>query len=373
MKRTRSQNTHSYQSLEDRRCMAVVVGASDGNMYVEGNANGIVEVYAVGEQAFAVRDNGIQIGGVIENVTGNLKISLDQSGGAQNDHVRIEMLDEAFQNIRVDLGDGNNHVELTGTHRTGFEPSHYVQRVQVFGGAGDDTIDVDLITNTSVYASTGGGNDTLTQYANSGLVQFVSGNGDDTLNVLQDKDPKIGRVVGRMGAGDDSVFFNAKAYGDLAIWAGSGNDDVEIGPDAVLLNSFAHLGDGDNTLGLSGWVAGHLRVRAAQGNDTINLRENSFAANAGILLGNGVNTYNLAGVTKNDFFVRGGSGTDDVNLESTYRGVNFRAVLGDGDNELHNIGEISGDLVGISRNSLDTLLNDGIVDGRIYLKPGGQA
>ena len=141
MKRKRLNRKSEYGTLENRRCMAVVVGTNDGHMWVEGEADGVVEIYASGEDAFTVTDNGVEIG-TYEDVSKNLRVRLDQNGAAQDDVVNIDVLDEAFENISVQLGDGDNHVSVEGSRGRGWGAEFYVQRIRIQGGQGNDSAPV---------------------------------------------------------------------------------------------------------------------------------------------------------------------------------------------------------------------------------------
>lgn len=380
MKRKRSSNKRqsNYQSLEHRRLLAVTVGSHDGHMWVQGDADGLVEVTAVGDQTFQVTENGVEIG-TYENVSKNLRIRLDQSA-AQNDELKIDLLDEAFENISINLGKGDNHTEISGTHRRGFDDSFYVQRLRIQGGNGNDTADVSLITNKSFVAQLGLGDDSVTLNSSTPFAEFRGGFGNDTFEVTEEgssehNGPKIGRIVGLMGPGADVLEIDAETYSSVDVFAGTGSDIVEFGANAVFTDTSVHLGHGDNEFTHRGWIAGDLRVLAGSGNDNITLAENSMGTNgAVIILGHGDNNVSLRGNLWGNTYIRGESGADDIHIGSDgeIRG-DFIGVLSDGDNTLMNEATITDRLLGYSRNQFDTFADNGEVEGLVFLKPGGQS
>lgn len=375
MKRKQS-NKADYTSLENRQLLAVTVGTMEGHLWVEGNADGVVEVVAVGEQAFEVKDNGVSIG-TYENITKNLRVKIDQAGGAQDDHVVIDMQDEVVENIAVDLGNGDNRIDISGTRQRGsfFDQ---VDRVVIQGGTGNDTANISLITDKTIYAAMGHGDDSLKMNSSTSLVRFYGQLGNDHFEVTEVgstefNGPKIGRIVSNMGAGDDTVDLGAETYANGVVVAGDGNDIVNTEVDAVFSDLYVDLGEGSNQMTHHGWVGGKLFVRGGSGNDAVRLAEGSMAAGGGYMhLGDGSNDVALDGVAWGSLVLRGGEGSDNVSMSETAELRDFRASLGGGANRLHNKSNVTGDLLGFSRNSLDVFTNEGSVDGRVNLNPGGQ-
>ena len=84
----KAERLHSIERLENRVYLTVTASVSDGDLVVEGQADGAVEITAVEEGKFVVTDNGVEVA-TLEGVNDDIMIKLDADGtefGRQCDH-----------------------------------------------------------------------------------------------------------------------------------------------------------------------------------------------------------------------------------------------------------------------------------------------
>ena len=373
MNRIKRRNLNHYQTLEARRLLAVSAYTSGENLYVKGDADGLVEIVATDDGTFNVTDNGADMG-TFTGVDGTIRISMDSAGAAANDHVKVDLDVYSVENLLVNLGGGDNVFEVESLTQNSAGVNN---RLFFKGGSGNDEFHTHMQTKGYFTADMGAGDDTMTAFGRGETIRFAGGEGDDSFTLLEEEHyfQNFAETAIFGGPGNDTLTI-AGRVGHAKIWGGADHDVVNFS--GVSSDGFFHLGQGDNTLNHSGWVARDMRVRGGSGHDSVNLESNSFTGwNAYILLGDGDNTFNLDSTVSfqsgYQVVLRGGAGSDTVNIAPTteIRG-SLRSVLGEGDNILDNHGDIDGDLVAISRNIDDVFEDYGEVDGRIYLKPGGQ-
>lgn len=105
-------------------------------------------------------------------------------------------------------------------------------RIEIFGRAGDDTIDVNAVDG-DLLIDGGAGDDTIAAQTLIGpFTQIFGGNGDDDIDV---RDIENGQTFG--GAGDDTIRlngFNSGGAGYVQGISGDGGDDTLIWEDSAL-------------------------------------------------------------------------------------------------------------------------------------------
>lgn len=354
-----------YQKLEDRLCLTVSVAVHHGSMVIHGDADGAVNVVGVGERTFAVSDNGVEIG-TFENVHNCLRVELDRNpaSDAKDDAVSIELRDQHIHNVMVILGHGDNDFQISG--------DHVIDRVMVRTASGHDTMAVNVNTRFMADGNLGGGDNTMEVNAFANRVRYRGGHGADILSLNEGAKARVMTAV--MGHGSNQYVVRADVHDHLYFRGGAGSDTATINEGVHTHgNASFLLGHGDNSLDFAGWVGGHFRVRGGEGADTVNLAATSFTGHhAGIILGAGQNSYHLDGGGVG-YFLRGEDGNDQVELAESFdaRG-SVVAILGDGDNTFGHEGSIQRDLFAVSKNVDDLFSADGTVEGRTWLKPGGQ-
>jgi len=358
--------------------MAVVVGFSDGNLTISGDADGHVEVTSerhwMGSSYrhdLTVTDNGVELG-TYQSYGGNIRVSLDQDGPGQDDSVVINLgVNDDMENINVDLGNGNNSFQIRD-NGLGFSGVQ-VDRIIYQGGSGNDVVRFDMVANLMARAELGHGDDDFRVGCNQGRLRVVGGAGHDSF--VTGERAHLGPTIAILGPGNDSAHLAARSYSTTSIWAGAGEDDVTLAADTHVGDLFVHLGQDNNVANLYGGVFGALRIRGGEGADQISLDSGYVTGFTSILMGDGDNHLNLGCHFNGDsmVYVRGGAGNDQVELTEDFESAgDFWSALGHGDNTLDSLGDIDGFMTAVSFNSDDLFSNDGYVGGRLWLKPGGQ-
>lgn len=373
MSRANRSSTVLYESLENRRLMAVTVNTYQDNMRVFGVAEGPVEVVAVAADTYRVSENGVEIG-TYSGIKENLRIDLDQSGQATKDQVRVDMMDQWIRHVVINVGDGDDFVKVSGRPR--FDGT---KTFAVYAGAGKDTVETDNWVRDWHTVDLGDGDDTFLHEKFAGAkLRLFGGNGNDRVTIAPDSGFSKGFFMS-LGGGNDSVEI-AKLHGYAAqINAGVGDDAISILDAQIGADVNFDLGNGNNTLIAKGSYFGNFRVQGGYGSDIVNISNAQFVANQlnpsmSILLGSGNNSLTMQSTSLGmDLLFRAEDGDDTVYLgEDLLASKNVRIVLGSGENELLSESSIGGDLVAVSRNRNDNLLSEGQVGGRTFLGPGAQ-
>jgi hypothetical protein len=102
--------------------LAVTATVTDGDLVVEGDADGAIEIVAVSAGAYRVTDNGIVVADetVLQGITDDIHIELEVSIGGTNDIVTVDLAGQTVDKIYADLGNGDNSFELLGGTAGGF-------------------------------------------------------------------------------------------------------------------------------------------------------------------------------------------------------------------------------------------------------------
>lgn len=320
----RLSRTPRIESLEHRLALAVTAAVSDGDLIVRGDADGTVEIVAVGAGAYQVTDNGnvIADGTTLLGVTDDIRIDIDASAAADNTVV-LNLVGQTVDRVYADLGDGDNSLQMIGGTAA---------RFVYHGGAGVDNVDL----GTAI----------------------------------------TGSATVRLGAGDNNLTVSGN-LGRLSVQGRDGADNVTVAASATIARSaMVHLGGGDNTFTLEGNVDGHLAVMASSGTDNVTLAEGSSVGQHVMLaLGAGINTATVAGTIDGSLGYEGRDGNDSLTIASTAEVVDHVfARLGEGDNTVAHNGNIGGNLRVVSANENDTVevADTAVVGGETVLGLGEQ-
>ncbi|MEM8945360.1 MAG: hypothetical protein AAGD11_09265 [Planctomycetota bacterium] len=314
------------ESLESRICLAASAVVDDGDLVISGDAEGDIEIVAVGAGLYQVSEGGVVIAdsSELQGVTDDIRISLEETIEATNDNVTIDLGEEVVDRIYADLGEGDNSLTVTGGSARSF-----------FYRGGDGADDVQLSTTIDSWA----------------WVRLRDG--DDTLTV----DGDIGRLYVAAGGGDDMVFLTDTSTLDYAS---------------------LRLGNGDNEVVHSGSIDGRLRVAAGDGDDIVTIDENATVeGNVHLRLGDGANTATVNGILGGSFSFTGRDGDDTLTVaQSADVADNIYARLGEGDNSASIEATVGADVNVTSTNSDDETrisVTEGSVAGDVNLTPGEQS
>ena len=313
------------EALESRICLAASAVVDEGDLVISGDAEGDIEIVAVGAGLFEVSEGGVIIAdsSELQGVTDDIRISLEETTSGTNDYVSLDLGDETVDRVYADLGGGDNSLLVTGGSATRF-----VYR----GGDGVDNVQIDTTVDTKAW--------------------LRLGDGDNSLTVHGD----VGALYARAGDGTDTVVFSETST--------SGRASVR-------------LGDGNNQLTHSGTMDGRLNVRAGDGDDIVHIDENaSVESSVHLRLGDGANSVTVAGLIGGSLGFHGRDGDDSLSVsQSADVADNVRARLGAGDNSVTVDGAIGGDVNVTSENAEDEArlsVDEGNVAGEVNLTPGEQ-
>ena len=187
MKPTRRTRLFGIEQLEGRLCLSVTAQVTAGALIVEGLADGPVEIKAVEQGKFEVTDNGALIA-TVEGVTKDVRIKLDAGGGTTDDQVTLDLAGTAVTRVTADLGGGNNQFVVKGGTVNG--------GLTYRGGSGDDSvrIDADAVVKGQAVLQLRGGDNSLDVQGNLGRnLAVLATSGDDVLQIGPDA-----RIVGVM-------------------------------------------------------------------------------------------------------------------------------------------------------------------------------
>lgn len=223
------------ENLEDRLCLTVAVGVVDGDLLVRGEADGPVEINAVGEHAYEVYDNGELIA-TAEGVSDSMKINIDRHE-PDNNRVSIQLNENSLNKIFARLGNGENGLEVSGGN-----VRHFGYR----GGQGTDAVSLE---------------------SRMGSVRIGMGQGNDKLNIQEQA--TIGRLAVNLGNGDNGLNIDGDVRGRSLISSGRGDDHVRIGEEAQTGGVKLRMGEGDNRFAVHGStkalaISGAVRSHAAE-------------------------------------------------------------------------------------------------------------
>lgn len=295
-----------FESLENRRLLAVSASVTaGGDLVVQGDAEGAVQIVAVSPGAYQVTDNGNVVADVT-GVTDDIRIALDKTAGAGN-QVTVDLTNlgaDAVDEVIASLGNGANTFTLMGGS---------ANSLTYKGGRGTDDVTLDTPITESAGVGLGGGDNSLTVNAELGRLSVKSGSGADVITLAATA-PVANGVDAHLGEGDNSFSAAASIGGNLKIQTGDGDDTIEL-PDGTTIGKSVklQLGGGDNTTTIGGDIGGSLKYNGRDGNDSI-----AIAATAAITdnffarLGAGDNTATLDGTVGGNLHIVSANANDQV-------------------------------------------------------------
>src|SRR5688500_19027718 len=91
-----------FESIEHRLCLAVTAGlAANGDLLVEGDSAGAIEIVALDADSFQVSENAVVVG-TVDGVRRGIRIAL----GAANDVVTLDLAGQSLnKDLHVSLGE----------------------------------------------------------------------------------------------------------------------------------------------------------------------------------------------------------------------------------------------------------------------------
>jgi hypothetical protein len=313
-----------FESLEKRLALAVTATVTDGDLIVTGDADGAVQITAVGAGQYEVRDDGNLIADntTLTGATDDIRIDIDDLAGADN-MVTLDLGTQTVDRIYAELGNGANSLQVSNGTAASFVYN---------GGSGNDAVTLGM---------------TVTGYA---LVSL--GNGDNSLTV-------------------------SGTLNNVGVRAGSGTDTVTISDGGSITgNAGFCLGNGDNSTTIEGSVGKNLFVGGGKGLDTVTLAaESNVAKSVFLALGNGTNTTNAAGTIGGSLRIFGRDGNDVVSLAATANITDsFFALLGAGDNTVTHNGTVGGNFKVLTKNANDvvTIADTAVIGGTQMIGVGQQ-
>ncbi len=362
-KRTK-RSQFDYRKLEDRICLTVTASVTQtGSLSVRGFSDGLVQINALGNQQFQITDNGAPVA-TVNGVRQNIVVRINPS--PLNDTVRINLLNEAIDNVVVELSDGTNDFEITGNVP--------IMRVIYKGGSGQDTV-VTNVDTTRITAVSGfdGSNSFLAQ---NNSRRFRYRGGVDADNVTLGSTLAPGSTQAEFAGiipGDGENRFECFATITENLYFRGGEDRDTVTTFDVNNTASFVMGNGSNVLFLDGDY-NRLFVRGGFDTDSVFFDENSSVSQrVGVILFGGNDFVRVDGRFTTDFYFNSTDGTDQVFIDSSALVIgNVSVLLGADFNQFTHNGEIRGDLYVASYNVGDNYRINGTVLGRIRLRPGGQ-
>jgi hypothetical protein len=287
----------AFQPLEERTLMAgdVAVNVNNGTMNLFGDsaANDVQVIQLVGSDGnlvatdfIVIGKNGTTINGSSSrsfgNVT-NINVALGSPGGPNNnndDHFTLgaDTTDLKSTTLKlggalvIDMGDGNNRVDLQGVKIGG----------ETVVNTGKD-LDVVLVRGTfgrSFTLNTGNSDDTFqtlnTNVQNNLDINMGTDVSNDTVslsltNICYDLKIKTGDSFND-NIGDTVLLDRLNVTHDLSLVTGSGTDNVTVKNCNLLDKVFMDLGAGNDNLSLTSvGIRDAVNIKLGAGDDTIRL------------------------------------------------------------------------------------------------------
>ncbi|TWU60345.1 hypothetical protein Poly51_06200 [Rubripirellula tenax] len=230
-----------------------------------------------------------------------------------NDATKIELKDyvttpatvhqfENVSNVWIDLGGGDNVLLTYGPSYTA--PNTILGSCSVFGGSGDDHVQVSALT---IYLDTEislGNGDNEVLFGNCHLLadfRIETGTGRDVIGGVSGYDGVYGEALGdcdfNLGAGDDELHMNAfECAGEFSLATGSGRDFIRI-----------HGSSG----GRPSLFQRNCAIRTGRDKDTVQVFTTDVSQRLSIELGSGNDDLWIDDTSANGHFLSGGSGSDE--------------------------------------------------------------
>lgn len=223
---TRSRNSASYNSLEERRLLAgdVTLFQAEDIAYLRGDRADNSVLITANE------DGQVVVSGVGDTtINGESEVVLDSA-------------DSTIGRLGIHMGPGNDTLMVEGID--------IARRAIVFAGTGDDAIGFsNVTTGNNLVANPWQGNDSvsLDNVEVGGRLVAYTGAGDDTVGI--DNTTVNGRTLIGTGAGNDRLALRNTVH-NAELFAFTGTQDDFVSVDSVTTNQFSAMvtGYGDDDL-----------------------------------------------------------------------------------------------------------------------------
>jgi hypothetical protein len=249
--------TDRIECLEDRLLMTVEASlSSDGDLVVQGDANGAVEISVVESGGFQVSDNGVVVA-TIDGVDDDMRIRITGEG---DDRVTLNLGAQVVDKVFAALGAGINAFAISGGT---------IERELAYrGGSGNDILNIDSTVAGRLFARLGSGDNGLTLAGTLGSVHVDGGGGMDTVS-LEEGGIVEGSFRASLGNGDNSLSIEGMIEEDLKYGGGAGDDTVNLVAGATVDgDTHVRLGGGENRLNHAGQTSGDLKIVSATESDS---------------------------------------------------------------------------------------------------------
>ena len=240
---------------------------------------------------------------------------------------RVDLADDSALTIIVDTGVGATISGVTDVETVNAARLNARHDVLIFGGAGNDSQNMNDVTAHFLLVVGGSGDDHISVgRLRLGSASLIGENGDDSILIddsLNVEDPatpivvtvdNISKVTGLMhidaGAGNDTVNVNGNDpismdFGSLNVWTFGGNDTIILFYVNVARNVSVDAGSGNDSLLLDTVIAGgNINAYLLDGNDSVTMMDSSAA-------GSGHARF-FGGLGADSFTDGGGNGTKGV-------------------------------------------------------------
>lgn len=264
----RAYRTSRFESLERRLALAVTAAVTDGDLVIQGDADGAVEIVAVGAGSYEVRDNGVLIADstTLNGVNDDIKINIDASANADNS-VTLDLNGQTVDQVSAKLGGGTNSLDvINGT----------IARFAYRGGSGADSVSLGTTVTAGACISLGNGDNSLTINGSINNLGARGGSGADVVT-LSDTSSVTENAFLALGDGANSTTAAGAIGGSLKIDGRDGDDTVTIAATAKIADAFyARLGAGANVVTHNGSVEGDFTVVSKNASDTVTIAETAL-------------------------------------------------------------------------------------------------
>lgn len=271
--RTSRRLGEGLERLESRSLLAADISVDQGDLIVQGTADGPISIVDLGDGTLQVIQQGAGEEGadlitVESGVTDDILIRLQPSeeSGAIQVSLDLSKRSVSVDQVMARLGSQENQLELVGGTIRG---SLFYQ-----GGSGSDALRLKdgSIVERSVIAVLGDGSNSVEL---GGEIQrgvsLRGGLDEDTIELLATAWIQ-GMVLIQAGDGTNTVENSGQVAGSFVFLGGAGNDSLELDEDASIEGSFlARLGAGTNAATIDGAIGGNLAIVSRNAEDSLNV------------------------------------------------------------------------------------------------------
>lgn len=279
------------ERLESRSLLAADVSVVQGDLVIQGTAEGPISIVDLGDGTLQVTQQGAGADGsdlvsVESGVTDDIFIRLQPSSDSVQNHVTLDLSKNsvAIDQVMVRLGNGTNQLEVLGGTIHG--------SLYYLGGSGSDALLLDdgSVVERSVVAVLGNGSNSVSVGGTIDRGLSVRGGvEDDTIEFLATAWIQ-GNAILQAGDGVNQVQDSGKISGSLSFIGGAGNDSLKLDENASVEGSLvARLGDGTNDATIDGAIGGNLVMVSKNADDALTVSSTAIIGGE-TLLGAGEET-----------------------------------------------------------------------------------